>query len=81
MPAYREPQKKKFDLERKTVHKTTFSSMFGNLQKMKKNGDHRPRTVHNTSESLSFNYAQGKTDTVKPTVTTKFVSVSVLPCA
>ena len=26
-------------------------------------GDHRPRTVLNTSESQSFNYMQGKTDT------------------
>ena len=26
-------------------------------------GDHRPRTVLNTSESQSFNYVQGKTDT------------------
>ena len=26
-------------------------------------GDHRPRTVLNTSELQSFNYVQGKTDT------------------
>ena len=26
-------------------------------------GDHRPRTVLNMSESQSFNYVQGKTDT------------------
>ena len=26
-------------------------------------GDHRPTTVLNTSESQSFNYVQGKTDT------------------
>ena len=35
--------------------------------RMKKKGDHRPRTVLNTSESPSFNYAQGKTDTERET--------------
>ena len=30
------------------------------VQRMKKKGDHRPRTVLNTSESKSFNYEQGK---------------------
>ena len=34
-----------------------------NIVKEEKAGDHRPRTVLNMSESQSFNYAQGKTDT------------------
>ena len=38
--------------------------MFLDDRRMKKKvGDRRPRTVLNTNESLSFNYAQGKTDT------------------
>ena len=46
-------------------------------QRIRKNSNHRPGTVLNTSESQSFNYAQGKTDTETNFVVTVGFTIKV----
>ena len=46
----------------------------------KKAGDHRPRTVLNMSELLSFNYAHGKTDTETNFVVTVAIGFTTVMC-